>query len=151
MGLWWEVRLNGSPAGWNPRAPPDMWAHDDFPWCAISPIFIDNKGSCLLFWALIYLYMVAPLTAGNNVRLLATRRSLMDVIASVRIKSNQCCIITRVTLDRDYPWDLGHLHVLLWISCYSYLSITQDAALPYSCEPIANCNILLPKEKQKQF
>lgn len=62
------------------------------------------------------LYAVAPLAAGENVRLLATMRSVMGVTASDRHKSNRCRIVTRVMLDQEPPRDLGHLRALLWIS-----------------------------------
>lgn len=59
------------------------------------------------------LYMVASLTAGEDIRFLATVRSVTNVIANGRRKSSQCHIVTRVMLDQERPQDLGHLCALL--------------------------------------
>jgi len=59
------------------------------------------------------LCMVAPLTAGENVRLSATMRSVVSVTASDRHQSSQCHIVTRVISDQEPPCSLGHLRALL--------------------------------------
>lgn len=79
------------------------------------------------------LYTVAPLAAGENVRLLATMRSVMDVTASDRHKSNQCRIVTRVMLDQKPPQDLGHLHALLWTSSVILICPNSKVLFCHTC------------------
>lgn len=76
--------------------------------CTIPPILPARTHTCYCG-----LCMVAALTAGENVRLSATVRSVTNVIASDRRKSSRCRTITRVMLDQEPPRELGHLCALL--------------------------------------